>query len=202
MRRWLIAVFVLVLLLIAYAAWPLYGLYRLSDVTQRRDAEQLRQLVDFPSVRRSMATQIVEKFLELTGKAQGLGQYGAAVAANVGATLADPELEKIITPEGLFDLLQQGKVTADITVTGAPGASEFRLKQALQVWLDSEYNGMRMTIVVPPGVPRTQQYGLRMRLEDLVWRVKGIELPETMVDQLAREVLKRNPQAEIPRRPF
>lgn len=197
--RWFVRIAILVVvLLLAYTAWPFVTLYRLSDAVQRNDVDALRELVDFPSVRRSMASQIVEKYLELSGQSPRLGPLGN-IAANVGATLADPELEKIVTPEGLIALLQQGRVPGEAGSAAAnatPAAAPVRIRwgDAFRLWADSDYGGRRVFFLLPPDVPRAQQYRLRLFLEDLAWRVQGVELPEPLALRLAQDIAKRNPK--------
>src|SRR5467141_1758733 len=87
--RWTIRIgLVFLVLLTAYAAWPLMSLYRLAAAIETRNAAELADSIDLPLLRRSLTEQIIAEYLKLTGKASRLGAVGTSFAVGIGATIA------------------------------------------------------------------------------------------------------------------
>jgi len=68
MRWTLFIIIVLIILLAGYTVWPFYSLYRIASAVETRNSAALQELVDIPSLRSSMARQIADAHLKLTGK--------------------------------------------------------------------------------------------------------------------------------------
>ncbi len=68
MRSTLAIIFALIILLAGYTIWPFYSLYRIASAVETRNSAALQELVDFPSLRVSMAQQIANAHLKLTCK--------------------------------------------------------------------------------------------------------------------------------------
>ena len=100
----LIIILALIVLLAAYTVWPIYDLYRIASAVETRNSTALQELVDFPSLRASLAKQIVDAYPKLTGKSAGLSERSGSLVTGFG-------LAKILNPERLLDLL--GKGSAD-----------------------------------------------------------------------------------------
>src|ERR1700687_4181712 len=108
--RWTIWIpLVLVDLLSAYAIWPVLGFYRIASAVESRDAATLTQLVDFRSLRKSLTKQLLATYLELTGKEKKLGLIGKSIAMDVGGSIVDPIVARLINADTLLDLLTTGK---------------------------------------------------------------------------------------------
>ena len=68
MRWTLFIILALIILLAGYTVWPFYSLYRIASAVETRNSAALQELVDIPSLRGSMARQIADAHLKLTGK--------------------------------------------------------------------------------------------------------------------------------------
>ena len=99
MRKAVAWFLVFALLLAAYTAWPLIGLYRLASAVEQRNAARLSELIAFPSLRRSFAEQVIATYLKLTGKDAGLGKLSQAMVVGVTASVADPIVDRMINRE-------------------------------------------------------------------------------------------------------
>ena len=84
MRWGLWTTVVLIVLLVAYFAWPLVGFYSLASAVESRNAAALAERVDFPSLRRSLSQQVIAEYLKLTGKDKELGRFRTGIASGVG----------------------------------------------------------------------------------------------------------------------
>ena len=193
--RWIILVIVLatITLLTGYTVWPIYGLYRIASAVETRNSAALQELIDFPSLRVSLAQQIAgsyQKKLIDTSK----DSSERPVTAGVGGAIADAMLAKIIlNPERLLDLLGKGWVSADPPPSGlaAPFAAN-SLGSVWQTWLNSDYSGRSFYVAVPVDGPSDQRFRVRLRLVQWVWKLSGLDLPESMITRLTQELTRRN----------
>src|SRR5262245_59518435 len=108
--KWLLWIgLALALLWAAVPAWPLIGLYRIGTTIEAKDSTALTECLDFRSLRRSLAQQVIAEYLRLTGKEKKLGTFGTGIATGVGAALADPVLAEFLNAETLLDFLAKGR---------------------------------------------------------------------------------------------
>ncbi len=196
--RWTIRVSaVLLILLAAYTVWPLIALYQLAGAIEKRDAVALNEKIDFPRLRRSLTEQVVAEYLKLTGMAKRLGPLGTGIAVGIGATVADPLVERLLNLERLLDFLNKGSVSGVVTGASLPsGLAPFdasSLSSAWRAWLSTEYSTTRFWVSLPPDKPAAQQFKPRLDLIEWRWKLTGIELPEQLRVQLAQEVIRTNP---------
>src|SRR6185503_5859098 len=104
MRKTIISLVILVALFLAWSAWPFFGLYDLARAAQAGDAAKIEQRVNFPALRNSLSGQIVQTHARLTGTR--LDRAGLMIG--VASALADPFIEKLLTPAALAEFLQGG----------------------------------------------------------------------------------------------
>ena len=196
--RWTIWISaVLLILLAAYTAWPLVALYQLAGAIEKRDAAALNERIDFPRLRRSLSEQIVAEYLKLTGMAQRLGPLGTGIAVGIGASVADPLVERLLNLERLLDFLNKGSVSGVVAGASLPsGLAPFdasSLSSAWRIWLNTEYSTIRFWVSLPPDKPAAQQFKPRLDLIQWRWKLTGIELPEQLRVQLAQEIIRTKP---------
>ncbi len=185
--RWAIwTTVILCTLLAVYIASPLVALYRIGSAVEARDAAALEQRIDFPSIRRSFRKQIIATYRKLTGKPLPLG----AMARRFAVSVADPIVARLMTINALLDLLGKGEAgkAAKVPIDRAPLTSS-SLDNVWQLWLNSDYLGRKFYVYLPPDDPRASQFGVELRLSNWHWRVVGIELPEDLKEELARELV-------------
>jgi Protein of unknown function (DUF2939) len=187
---------VLVVLLAAYAIWPVVGFYRIASAIESRDAAALTQLVDFRSLRKSLTKQIVATYLELTGKKKKLGLIGKSIALGVGNSVAEPIVARLVNEETLLDLLTKGNAGKGVTVPAelAPFSTS-ALRNGGRTWWGSEYRWENFYVYLPPDKPTDEQFKVRLSLSQWQWKLSGLDLPEPLRVQLAKEVMKANPEA-------
>jgi Protein of unknown function (DUF2939) len=112
MRPTIIIGAILLLLWLAYSVWPFFAVYRLASAVQARDVAAVNELVDFRALRGSLTAQIVRTYLRMTGKVGRSGSMLEQFAVGLGASVADPIVSKLVSPEALLDLLQNGPFKA------------------------------------------------------------------------------------------
>jgi hypothetical protein len=189
MNRFIGTFLVLLALLVGYWAWPFFALRGLAADLQARNAAAVNEKVDYARVRRSFTEQIVSAYLRVTGRASKLGSLGP-----LGASIIDPWISQIVTPENVADLLRGGTVSSELgPISFRFGDLPFSLNIAWNAWLSSEYGLGRFSIRLPPGAAEPYQFRLRMQLLRWRWKLTGIELPENLRDQIAGELAKKYP---------
>ena len=197
MRWTLVIILAMITLLSGYTVWPIYGLYRIAAAVETRNSAVLQELIDFPSLRASLAQQIADANLKkLTGKSAGSSERSESpLTTGVGATIADAMLAKIIfNPERLLDLLGKGWVSVDPSPPSgleAPFTAN-SLGSAWQAWLNSDYSGRNFYVAVPVDRPSDERFRIRLRLVHWNWKLSGLDLPESMITDLSQELTRRN----------
>ena len=191
--RWTIGIGTSLLILwLAYAVWPFFTVYRLADAVQARNVAAVSELVDFPALRRSLTAQIVRTYLRLTGKAGRPGSILEQFSLGVGASVADPIVAKLISPEALLDLLHNGRLSGvfpDI-VPPIEGLSSETLGNVWRVYANSELGIARFFIAVPIDKPPVEGFRLGFCLTGWRWKLCSAELPEQLQLRLAQEISK------------
>jgi hypothetical protein len=193
-KRFTLAVLVFTVLLVGYWAWPFVELRALAAALQAHNAAALSKQVDFARLRRSLAQQIIFAYLRVTGRESKLGAL-APIASNVGASIVDPLVSQIINPENLIELLRGGTIQSELGATSFNIGifPHFSLSDAWDVWLGSEYGLGRVSIGLPANAEAVEQFRLRMQLLQWRWKITGLDLPQKLRDQLARELAKKYP---------
>src|SRR5262249_47156274 len=196
MKRSLLVLFVIILVLGAYAASPYLGLRRIMSAVQARYAAALSDSVDFDRLRQSLTGQVIERYLQLTGRTARLGQIGNIFAVAIGTSIADPIVAQILNPEGLINLLEKGGVISGSSQQIAFQFGPFSNPSIGSVWdavSNSDYGLGRFFISLPTSVPPRDQFRLELQLLQWQWKLTSISLPEQLRTQLATELAKQIP---------
>ena len=191
--RWTIEIGTSLLILwLAYAVWPFFTVYRLADAVQARNVAAVSALVDFPALRRSLTIQIVRAYLRLTEKAGRPGSILEQFSVGVGASVADPIVAKLISPEALLDLLQSGRLSGVFPDNVPPieGLSSEALGNVWRVYPNSELGIARFFVTIPIDKPPVESFRLGFCLTRWRWKLCSAELPEQLQLRLAKEIAK------------
>src|SRR5262245_42028139 len=87
------------------SAWPIYDLLILVRALDNRNISTVQEHLDFGRIRASFTSQIVATYVRRTGvKITPRVQQLAAL----GFSIADPVVNKLISPEALSELLSEG----------------------------------------------------------------------------------------------
>ena len=185
-----------------FLASPFVALHSLGRAVETRDVEAVRERVNFRALRLSLMRQVLNVVLEEHG-GRSLGATERQFAADVGATVADPIVSQLLTPEAVIEFLNGGwpqspvdddaVPAADQPRFGAPGgvARAMRMGSPGSAWRlfrQSELRGFRnMLVRLPPDAAAGEQIRLRLRLVRTTWKLVGVELPEAPLRRLVRE---------------
>jgi hypothetical protein len=184
------------LALVAWAAFmvsPFVALYRLAEAVEARDTAALDERVNFHALRLSLSKQIVSEYLRTVGRSQELDSFERNLATSAGATLADPLVARLVTPEAVLSLLS-GRLPAEASTGRSPRLPGRPLHvgsfgAALRIFMASQSRGFRnIMVALPDGPPKAEQVRLHLRLSGTAWRLLGVELPQVMLTALVKQL--------------
>src|SRR5215831_19575062 len=190
MRRTLLTIAVLGLVWIGYIAWPVYDLLVLIRAVESRDTDSVARLVYFDAVRISLANQIADGYMRRTGL------QVSPLARNIAAAslgIADPVVQKLISPEAFSQLLTNGwpvGTVSDPPPPGTVGITTDTIGTIWQIFANSEYGFGRFEVTGPAVLPPQQRFRLELRLLRWHWRLAGVILPQNIQDLLVDELIK------------
>jgi hypothetical protein len=190
-RRTILTVAILCLAWIGHLAWPVYDLFVLLRAVEARDIDTATRRIDFNRVRISLADQIVHAYMRRTGI------QPSPLASNIAAGalgIADPIVQKLITPEALSQLITTGWPPATVAPDGPPpgtlGITTATIGSMWQIFQNSEYGLGRFEVVGPAALPPQHRFHLEFRLLQWHWRLVGVVLPENIQNLLVDELLE------------
>jgi hypothetical protein len=189
MRKTIATLVVLSLILIGYAAWPLYNLFVLVRAIETRDVDTVVRHVYFNQVRISLTNQIVDAYVRRTGiQISPLARSMASAALGI----ADPIVNKLISPEALSELLAVGWPVPVLPEPppGTIGITRSTVGNIWQVFGNSEYGVGRFEVAAPAVLPAQERFRLTFRLLQWRWRLVAVILPENIQNLLADELIK------------
>jgi hypothetical protein len=140
-------------------------------------------------VRKSVTSQIIAAYPRRTGAhISPLAQSMAAAAL----AIADPVVNKLISPEALSELLAVGWPVAVLPdpPPGTVGITPSTIGSVWQIFGNSEYGIGRFEVTAPAQLPAQQRFGLTFRLLQWRWQLVGVTLPDNIQNLLADELVK------------
>jgi hypothetical protein len=191
MRRTVVAVVLLGLAVVGYLAWPIHTLGALARAVEARDAATALSYVDLPRVRSSLSDQVIDTYLQLTGKVRSPLLRGA-IAQSAGSII-DPILGNMFSPDALVELLRTGypaSATTGPPPAGVSGLTPASLGTAWQIYSSARYGIRRFEIGLPHSQPRDRRIELEFRIINWRWRLVDVRLPQHLRVQLAEMVIK------------
>src|SRR5262249_39770490 len=137
MRKTIAGITILIALCLFYVVWPFASLVSVIRAARAGDVATVEHSVDWPSLRRSLAGQIVETYARLNGIR--LDRAGLTVGAV--ASFMDPFIEKLTLPENLSELMRSGwpKGVLPDAPAGIEGLDPELIGNAWQLYLNSDY---------------------------------------------------------------
>jgi len=189
MHKTIATVVTLVLVWIGYTAWPLYDLLVLVRAMENRDVGTVTRHVYFDAVRMSLTQQVVAAYVRRTKI--NISPFAQSMAAGV-LGIANPIVQKLISPEALSELLGRGwpvTVGSD-PPPGTVGITERTIGTVWQLFKNSEYGFARFEVSAPSVLPRQQRFRLTFRLLQWRWRLVAVTLPENIQNLLGDELAK------------
>lgn len=177
---------------IVFAVSPYVALYRLSRAVERRDAAAIGEAINFRAFRLSLTKQLLGEYLDRSTLSRDMKPLDKKLAAEAGATAADPLVAQLLTPAALIDLLDDG--WPQELLAGPPEGRPLDLgfgglRRAWRLYATSEARGFRTVIVsFPIDAAAQDRYRLQMRLSGLTWRLSAVDLPPALLQKLGERL--------------
>lgn len=149
------------------ALGPYLTLLELKNGVAERDAEKVSECIDYPALRQSLKEQVERAIRVRIGTDNPL----AALATGVAVTVADGLVDRLVSPEGLAELMA-GQKPALVSATPAPSAATGR---ALLDGASYGYASFDKFVVDVP----TQGGDIRFVLtrSGIGWKLSRIDIP-------------------------
>ena len=185
---------VVLILLVAYTTWPLFGLKKIVDAVHARDVASLSARTDVVSLRRSLVGEIALAYLRASGKLAKLNPFETRLAVAAASALAAPRVDAMLKPERLVDLLAQGGTErfGDVAQLGLPKLQAPNLHNLYRVMRNTQYSGRVFSVVLPLASDASTGYRLQLTLEDWTWKLSGIGLPQDVQTKIAAEIIRNS----------
>jgi len=113
MRRNKLIAAIVVLLIVAMGAWywasPLLAMSQLRDAARSGDEQELKEAIDFPSVRESLKSQLSAQMALQVADAKQKGGFEALGAA-LAMGMVGPMIDGLVTPQFIAGTIERGKM--------------------------------------------------------------------------------------------
>jgi hypothetical protein len=188
MRRWLSLS--LILLGLAYLAYPYVTAWRIDRAVTARDTTTLESLIDWPLLRERLKADVKQALVEAArdhpDNEEAEAVIGAALAALLVPTVIDSAVDEIVTPENL---------AANIATQELAAEGHSPLSLVRYAFFDSP-TVFRVDLR-DPGSPDAPGLTVLMELQaDGVWRVTTVKLPADLISELTHGPQGLGPAAQ------
>jgi Protein of unknown function (DUF2939) len=149
---------------------PYLALNNMKTATVHRDADALAVEIDFPSLRTSIKAGVRAQVLKQIARA-GAGATPAMGKETIGK-MVDPAVDKIVTPEGLDQLMQD-------KIPGAKIDIEDLQKNIAESDIKMGYESLdRFVVHINDKVDRTKAVSLILKRSGLAWKLSGVDISQ------------------------
>lgn len=193
MRRGAVFTILFGVLVIGYLVWPVYAVTALARAVETRDVPAVMHSVHITAVRQSLAQQIIETYLKLTGRLGSPLLRGAVVHAT--ESIVDPMLADLTTSDAVAEMLRTGWPTGVLKERppGLHGLTAANLGSAWQVYRTAQYGFRRFELALPPSEAYDRRIQFEFQIVKWRWQLVKVRLPEYIRVQLAQLLIKSHP---------
>lgn len=155
-----------------YLASPLYAMSQLRSAAVEGDVEELRERVDFPSVREKLKADFsAQMAAEL---ADDENDAGAQFGAVLGMAFIGPMIDGIVTPEMIGKMVKMGQTDFSDAEKEESGESD----ENREVDWDIEREGFSKFRAIPVKEEGEDSGGFVFERDGLGLKLTGIEIPD------------------------
>jgi hypothetical protein len=169
---------VLLIIVLAYAAYPYIALYRLGDAIRGGDAGDVEGKVDWPSLRQGLKDDLNTHFAAKAGADSDdtMAALGTVIAGKMISSVVD----STVTPSGLSVIMQTGRAGPTIVHDIAPAVPEMQKDRPLPRVASSGFHGLgafEAEIAPREGDGNGKLLKVRLELEGGYWMLTHVYLP-------------------------
>jgi hypothetical protein len=201
-RRAGLAVGLLLAILFGYWLSPYVAATRFALAANAGASDEVLARADLPALRAAFARQIVRTYLSRYPRARGLDPLARQVVASAAAAYVDAIIAEHLTPEAITTLLGARGAAAQAGALLGRGVTLPRvdgLGDAWTLFANSGFDGLAsFAVAIPPqevAADGQDAYRLRFGLAGMRWKLRALELPQTVLARLADELKSRTDRA-------
>jgi hypothetical protein len=189
MRRLLSAFAVILVLMTFYVGSAFYAVTQLALAARDADGQAVLDRTDLDRVKRSLTDQIITAYLSKLGQTKKVSSMERMVATTYGASVADAMLSKLLTAEGIAQILRGGVPSS----TNRPSV-EMPALSAINITASEFF--ARLSFVQPVLLTfRTsaselpeERSSIALHFNGAGWKLSGIQLPAAVLTKLAESL--------------
>ena len=169
---------VLLIIVLAYAAYPYIALYRLGDAIRGGDPGAVEGKVDWPSLRQGLKDDL--DAVVAADVAAGGGNPGASLGTMIASKLIGSVVDSTVTPSGLSVIMQTGRAGPAVVHDIAPAVPEMRKDRPLPRMASSGFRGLttfEAEIAPREGDGSGKLLKVRLELQGGYWMLTHVYLP-------------------------
>ena len=169
---------VLLVLALAYVAYPYIALYRLGDAIRSGDSGEVEGKVDWPSVRQGLKDDLNAHFAAKAGADSD--DTMAALGTMIAGKMIGSVVDSTVTPSGLSVIMQTGRAGPAVVHDIAPAVPEMQKDRPLPRVASSGFHGLgafEAEIAPREGDSSGKLLKVRLELEGGYWMLTHVYLP-------------------------
>ena len=168
----------LLVIVLAYVAYPYFALYRLGDAIRSGDAGAVEGKVDWPSLRQGLKDDLNARVAAKVGtdSDDGMAALGTMIAGKMIASVVD----STVTPSGLSVIMQTGRAGPAVVHDIAPAVPEMQKDRPLPRMASSTFRGLgafEAEIAPREGDGNGKLLKVRLELQGGYWMLTHVYLP-------------------------
>ncbi len=172
------AIALLLIIVLAYIAYPYIALYRLGDAIRGGEAADVEGKVDWPSLRQGLKDDLNAHFAAKAGADSDdtVGALGTMIAGKMIGSVID----STVTPAGLSVIMQTGRAGPEAVHDIAPAVPEMQKGRPLPRMASSGFHGLgafEAEIAPREGDSDGKMLKVRLELEGGYWMLTHVYLP-------------------------
>ncbi|QAU44199.1 DUF2939 domain-containing protein [Bradyrhizobium guangzhouense] len=184
--RWGVGILLAVVVASAlYLTSAVISIERLVQAARVGNAAEVLERTNMERLRRSLVDQIISAYLERTGRKDK--PLGRLLAQTYGASIADAMLQKMLTADNLTKLLQTGTVAGpNVPTSIVPNVLSINTSNIAELlgrvrWVKP----VEFAVRTSQTADRDNYSAVSFHFEGSSWKLSGIDLPRSVVRQLA-----------------
>jgi hypothetical protein len=191
--RWFVGIVAAFLILILiYLGSAASSLAKLASAVRAGDAAAVLERTDIKALSHSLTDQVVGAYLDRIGATRHIGPMERMLANAYGGSIADAMITRMLTADGLTQMLKDGKLQATPDaplIAGIPRLADLPTGNWLSLlrrinFIQPVLLGIRISDSSDPD----QYAAIDLHAEGFAWKLAGIELPKAVVRDLAAKL--------------
>jgi DUF2939 family protein len=188
--RWLLSAFAIILVLTTlYFGSAFYSVAKLASAVRAADGQAVLDRTDLDRVKRSLTDQILTAYLRKIGQTKKVSSIERVLVTTYGASVADAMLSKLLTGEGIEQILSRGVIALN-------NGSSAQVPALSTINITATEFFARLGFVQPTLLTfRTSASALPDNLSSIAlhfdggaWKLAGIQLPAAVATKLAESL--------------